>query len=207
MKSQPSPTAGPQPPEAVGTGTTGNGIGAGQTLDARLRRVEDMLAIQQLPIRYAMAVDDRDVDAWVNLFVPDVRVGDRVGRAALRDEITPMLRCFYRSIHQIVGHRVDIVDDQRATGSVYCRAEHEVSERWIVMAIRYDDEYRKVGGDWYFARRKEKHWYAADLTERPQQVDFAGWAVAGQPRLPQAQTWRTFWDGVDTAPITGSPRH
>jgi len=73
------------------------------SVTARLQRVEDMLAIGQLPIRYAMAVDERDVDAWAELFVPDVRVGAAVGRDALRENITPMLRKFYRSIYQIVG--------------------------------------------------------------------------------------------------------
>lgn len=33
-------------------------------LAQRLTRVEDTLAIQQLPIRYALALDQRNVDAW-----------------------------------------------------------------------------------------------------------------------------------------------
>ncbi|MGV0793266.1 nuclear transport factor 2 family protein [Mycolicibacterium sp. XJ1819] len=176
-----------------------------KSLEARLRYVEDMLAIGQLPIRYALAVDDRDVDGWVGLFVPDVRVGDAVGRDALREQITPLLRQFYRSIHQIVGHRVDIVDEHHATGSVYCRAEHEVGDRWVVMAIRYDDEYRKVDDEWLFHRRKEKHWYAADLTESPQQVGFEGWELAGRPNLPRSASWNAFWDSVDASPVTDSP--
>jgi hypothetical protein len=180
---------------------------AESSLDARLQRVEDMLAIQQLPIRYALAVDERDVDAWVGLFVPDVKVGrDATGRDALRENITPALRMFYRSIHQIVGHRIDIADSRNATGSVYCRAEHEVGDRWIVMAIRYDDTYQKVDGQWYFARRKEKHWYAADLTERPQQVDFDSWQpTPARPNLPHSATWQGFWEGIDTSSITTFP--
>jgi len=174
------------------------------SVTAGLQRVEDMLAIGQLPIRYAMAVDERDVDAWVELFVPDVRIGAAVGRDALRETITPMLRMFYRSIHQIVGHRIDIADDgQHGSGSVYCRAEHEVDDRWIVMAIRYDDEYRKVDGQWYFARRRENHWYAIDLTERPQDVSFDSWQpTPARPNLPHSASWRTFWDGVDTSSIS-----
>ena len=38
-----------------------------------------------------------------------------------------------------------------------------MADRWIVMAIRYDDGYRRVDGEWLFARRRERHWYAADL--------------------------------------------
>ncbi|MGZ8749023.1 MAG: nuclear transport factor 2 family protein [Mycobacterium sp.] len=178
-------------------------MSTGSSLEARVQRVEDMLAIGQLPIRYALAVDERDVDAWVDLFVPDVRVASAVGRDALRDTITGMLRMFYRSIHQIVGHRIVITDEQDASGSVYCRAEHEVGDRWVVMAIRYDDTYQKVDGQWYFARRKENHWYAADLIERPQQVDFDSWhPTPARPNLPRSASWQAFWDGVDTSPIT-----
>jgi hypothetical protein len=174
-----------------------------RSVAASLQRVEDMLAIGQLPIRYAMAVDERDVDAWVELFVPEVRVGAAVGRDALRKNITPMLRKFYRSIHQIVGHRIEITDEEHATGSVYCRAEHEVGDRWVVMAIRYDDTYQKVDGQWCFARRKENHWYAADLTERPQQVDFDSWQpTPARPNLPRSATWQAFWDGVDISSIS-----
>src|ERR1700682_4046638 len=131
-------------------------------LAARLDRIESRLAIQQLPIRYAMAVDGRDIGTWVSLFVPDVQVGrDSFGREALQAHIAPLLRTFCRSVHQICGHRIDIDRDDadQATGAVYCRAEHEVDHRWIVMAICYFDDYRRVDGEWLFARRREKHWY------------------------------------------------
>lgn len=127
-------------------------------LAKRIQRVEDTLDIQQLAVRYLMAVDERDVDAWVELFISDVRVGPRgVGREALRDLIVPQLQLFYRSMHQIVGHRIELLSADHATGAVYCRAEHEVGDRWILIAIRYDDEYRKIDGNWYFVRRTDKH--------------------------------------------------
>ena len=34
-------------------------------LRRRIDRIESMQSIQQLPIRYAIAVDSRDLDAWV----------------------------------------------------------------------------------------------------------------------------------------------
>jgi hypothetical protein len=49
------------------------------------------------------------------------------------------------------------------------------------MAIRYDDHYVKVDGQWYFARRKERHWYAAGIDEHPQLVSFDSW---GEPDVP-----------------------
>jgi hypothetical protein len=168
-----------------------------QDVGVRLDAIESRLAIGQLPIRYAMAVDGRDVDAWLGLFVPDVQVGrDQVGREALRGYIEPALRTFRRSIHQICGHRIDLDprDPDRASGATYCRAEHEVDDRWIVMAICYFDDYQRVHGEWLFRRRREQHWYAADIAQHPQAVDFQGWEGAGTPALPGAfPTWEPFW--------------
>lgn len=162
----------------------------------RLERVEARLEIGQLPIRYALAVDARDVDAWLELFIPDVQVGrDRFGREALREYIEPALQGFYRSMHQICGHQVELVDRDHARGAVYCRAEHEVRDRWIVLAVCYFDRYQRVDGEWLFVRRKERHWYSADVNERPQDVGFHGWPEgSAPPRLPaELEAWASFW--------------
>ena len=174
----------------------------------RLQRLEDIHEIEQLAVRYAMAVDDRDIDAWLELFAPDVIVGKgRRGREALREFIVPNLQQFYRSIHLISGHRVDLHTSDQATGAVYCRAEHEVGGRWIVIAIRYDDEYSKVDGRWYFTRRKDKHWYETDLPDRPQDAGFHDWASApARPCLPEpTASWTSFWDGVDITELSAAP--
>ena len=154
-------------------------------LAERVERIEAQLAIQQLPIRYAMAVDARDIDAWVNCFRPDVNMGRHgAGRDALRRYIEPQVRRFYRSVHQICGHRIELVSPDWATGAVYCRAEHEVGDQWIVMAICYFDEYARVDGEWFFSRRRERHWYAADVIQTPQSAGFAGWDGSSEPALP-----------------------
>ncbi len=50
--------------------------------------------IRQLAARYAVAVDSRDLDALVGLFVDDVRVGrSAVGRDALRASFRESLAC------------------------------------------------------------------------------------------------------------------
>lgn len=182
---------------------------------ARLACVEAQLAITQLPIRYALAVDQRDLDAWVDLFVPDVNMGRHgQGREVLREWISPRLAGFYRSIHQICGHRIDLGPvgasgaPETATGQVYCRAEHEVGDRWIVMGIRYDDVYRRVGDEWLFERRAERHWYKADVNERPQQVAFDSWVTIDKapPALPHLeQAWGGFWRALDASAVTHHP--
>lgn len=172
-----------------------------ESLEHRIERLETMAAIGQLPIRYAVAVDARDLDAWVSLFIPEVQVGrSDFGRQALRAYIEPRLRTFGRSMHQICGHRIELdpEDPDRASGLTYCRAEHEVGDRWIVMAICYFDAYQRVEGEWYFSRRRERHWYVADINEHPQAVDFDSWKRERPADLPDAfATWAPFWAGQD----------
>lgn len=169
-------------------------------MNARIDRIESTLAIQQLPIRYAMAVDGRDIEAWVNLFIEDVDCGRRgKGREVLKGFIAPTLANFYRSIHLICGHRIDFIDPDHAEGAVYCRAEHEDGDEWVNMAICYFDTYERRDGNWFFVRRKERHWYAAEDGDRPHGPNFSNWP--GQeipaPTLPaDFPSWRVFWDGV-----------
>ncbi|ONH55523.1 polyketide cyclase [Frankia sp. CcI49] len=176
-------------------------------LATRVAAIEARLDIGQLPMRYALAVDGRDVDGWVRLFVPDVRVTrETSGRDALREHISEQLSWFYRSVHQICGHRIELDSPDSARGSVYCRAELEVGDRWIVMAICYFDEYRRVEGEWLFQSRRERHWYAADVVERPQEVAFDSWPVSGlRPGLPAAfPSWDQFWRGRESEIVTSA---
>lgn len=168
-------------------------------LAARLDRIESELAIRQLPARYALAVDSRDLETLANLFVADVDNGRHgVGRDALRAWFTTVLQGFYRSMHFVCGHVVDFVDAGNATGSVYCRAEHEDGDAWVVMGIRYLDTYRRDDGVWYFVNRRLQPWYAADSLEHPQDGNsFSRWPGREhrqRMRLPhEFPTWEPFW--------------
>jgi ketosteroid isomerase-like protein len=79
-------------------------------LAARLDRIESGQEIAPLPSRYAMALDARDLDALVALFIEDVEAGAQGrGRQALKAWFDGVLRRFYRSIHLICGHRFDLL--------------------------------------------------------------------------------------------------
>src|SRR5687768_8484888 len=111
---------------------------------ARLERLESIQAIQELAHRYAQAVDARDLDTWLGLFIDDVDCGRRgKGREALRSFIEPAVRTFYRSVHHVTGHVIDFTDADSATGRCYGRAEHEVGDKWIVQACVYFDTYER----------------------------------------------------------------
>ena len=106
-----------------------NGMTDESDLARRIERLEATEAIRQLAARYALALDSRDVQTLASLFVPDVETGDgRVGREALAEWFDPILRPYATTFHFIGNHIIDLVDDDHATGVVYCRPEHEVGE-------------------------------------------------------------------------------
>jgi SnoaL-like domain len=166
----------------------------------RLDAIESRLEIAQLPVRFAAALDSRDLDAYVSLYVPDVKFqpGDRVGRDALKKTMSKRFRSFGRSIHLVSGHRIELDPDDpdRAAGSLYGRSEQEVGDRWIVMASIYSDKYRRVDGEWLFEDRAIDHWYATDINEHPQAVAYDSWWGGAASTLPgKFPTWEQFWDG------------
>jgi uncharacterized protein (TIGR02246 family) len=162
--------------------------------------VERLLAhedIRQLAARYALSLDSRDLDTLVGLFVDDVRVGrDRRGREALREMFETSLRSIGVSILQVTTHVIDVVDDDHATGHVYCSAEIEDGERWIHQAIVYADTYERRGGRWLFVRRRHELFYGAQAASNPLRQPPANWPEHhdGRGTLPERwEAWQQFW--------------
>lgn len=140
-----------------------------QALLDRIDRLESLDAIRQLPAKYALALDMRDMDAMVGLFEPDVRVGrDATGREALRAYMDRTLRSpFTGTSHHIGGHIIEFDDLDRAHGIVYSKNEHETGDEWVIMQMMYADDYIRIDGRWHFARRLPLYWYATDLNRPP----------------------------------------
>ncbi|MGZ6886915.1 MAG: nuclear transport factor 2 family protein [Acidimicrobiia bacterium] len=91
---------------------------------------------------------------------------------------------------------VDLVDEDHATGWVYCHAEIEADGRWIHQAILYEDTYERVGGVWCFVRRIHRLWYGADPGVNPLTLPPANWPEHhdGLGTVPEYfPTWRDFW--------------
>ena len=152
--------------------------------------------IRQLASRYAVALDRRDLDALVELFVDDVRVGrDTFGREALRESFAGQLRGLGPTILNVGTHQIDVVDDDHATGHVYCKGEIADGERWIHQAIRYDDEYERRAGHWLFVRRRHLLFYGAEVGVNPLGLPPANWPEHhdGLGTLPYSEpTWQRF---------------
>lgn len=159
--------------------------------------------IQQLAHRYAVALDARDLDALVALFVPDVRVGrEKRGHQALRADFDRQLRTIGVSFLQVGNHVVDFEDDSHASGIVYTRAEIQEggpeSTHWIVQLIQYHDRYEKRDARWLFVRRKHLLVYGAELGQNPVGLAPADWPAhqTGWGTVPASlPSWQRFWKG------------
>ena len=161
--------------------------------------VERLIAtdeIRQLASRYALAIDSRDLDTLVDLFVEDVRVGEERGRTALRRDFGRQLRSIGVSILFVGNHVIDFEDDRQARGVVYCRAEIQEGERWIAQAIQYRDRYERRDGRWLFVRRRHLLWYGSEQQKSPLAQPPADWprCSTGRGTIPESwETWKRFW--------------
>jgi len=161
---------------------------------ARLLAYEE---IRQLVARYAVAVDSRDLETLVGLFDEDVRVGrDRRGRGALREYFELGTRSVGVTILNVGTHLITLDADDRARGVVYCRAELQIRDRWIVQAIQYRDDYVRRNGQWFFVKRDHLLWYGRDVGTNPLGLPRADWPEhqTGWGTLPEEwPTWGEFW--------------
>lgn len=172
-------------------------------LQARISRLEAHEEIRALVAKYCTYADARDFERLAGLYVDDVRVGSERGRAALvrRSERFFTEMGYGRTIHSTCNHviRLSPTETDRATGTVYCRAEHELNGLWVVGMLQYWDEYERRDGSWLFTRRGSKIWYVADLLERPGDPDWIAHQLTPleqkgrTPDLPWAwPTWVEF---------------
>jgi ketosteroid isomerase-like protein len=154
-------------------------------------------AIRQLAHRYAVSMDAGDLDALVELFVDDVRVGrEESGREALRRNFAQQLRAVGPTILFVGNHVIEFDDADHARGVVYCKGEIQDGERWIQQAIQYRDTYERRAGRWYFVRRRHLLWYGVEAPSNPLSQAPADWPAShtGRGTLPDSlESWRSFW--------------
>ena len=141
-----------------------------------------MQEIRQLVARYALAVDARDLDALVELFVDDVNVGVYgSGRVALRRSFEESLSSVGITVLHVTTQVIDLVDAVHARRSAYCRGEVQDGARWLQQSILYSDVYRREDR-WLFVRRRHELFYGAPVGVNP----------LGLPR-PTGRSITTAW--------------
>ena len=174
-----------------------------ENLLQRIDRLESLDEIRQLPAKYSLSLDMRDLDAHVNLFAPDIRVSrEKVGRSYLKRWLDDTLRLqFTGTSHHIGNHIIEFDDPDHAHGVVYSKNEHETpredgGSEWVIMQMLYWDNYERIDGRWYFRRRLPCYWYATDLNKPPVGDNKIRWP----DRDPYEgafhelwPSWKTFW--------------
>ncbi len=171
-------------------------------------RLLAMEEIRQLAYRYAVYTDSRDIDALMELYVPDVRISPSLsGRETLKQLVNDALRRVGVTFLNVGNHVIDfdLEDPNRATGVVYCRGEIQdggpESSTWIHQAIQYHDVYERRDGRWYFgANRKHFLVYGAEHGVNPLTLPPANWpeSQTGMGTHPQANaSWQEFWADDD----------
>jgi hypothetical protein len=174
-----------------------------RTLAGRIDRLESIEEIRMLVAKYSLSLDMRDVDAHVNLFAADIRVGrERVGRVHLKAWVDSMLRDqFTGTAHHIGGHVIEFTDSDHAHGVVYSKNEHETGTDWVIMQMLYWDDYERIDGRWYFRRRLPCYWYATDLNHPPtgeRKIRWPGREPYEGSWHDLWPTWKSFWAGRQT---------
>lgn len=158
--------------------------------------------IRQLASRYAVAVDSRDLDALVALFVDDVRVGrdpqgqDLVGPGELRAAFQASLSAVGVTMLHVGTHQIDLLGPDDATGLVYCQGQVADGERWIHQSILYRDTYARRAGRWLFVRRVHELWYGQAQERHPLEQPPADWPMHadGRGTVPESfPSWEQFW--------------
>ncbi|MCD9625433.1 nuclear transport factor 2 family protein [Rhabdothermincola salaria] len=155
--------------------------------------------IRALASRYAVAIDARDIEGLVALFVDDVQVGRRrTGREALAESFRASLGAIGPSMLHVTSQVVDLVDADHATGSVYCLADVVEDHRMIRQAILYRDTYERRDGRWFFVRRIHELFYGVPRDENPLDQSPANWPERswGRGTVPESwPSWGRFWAG------------
>ena len=133
----------------------------GQSLDERLRRLEDILAIQQLFIDYGLALDAGDLETYAQLFATQgtINLGP-IGRATGRTEIKALMA---QTLEGLVGSSFHIVSSpqinvhgDRAISQVMWTVIHrdKNGQPQVTMIGKHHDELIRENGEWKIQTRK-----------------------------------------------------
>lgn len=131
----------------------------------------DRVALRDLVEAYAHGCDTRDAALLRRLFAEGatltVHYADRDAATLVfpdgADRIPAGLARYDLTFHFVGNHRVE-VDGDDATGHTYCFAHHITGTANHVMAIRYDDTYRREPDGWKFAERHLRHLWTERTT-------------------------------------------
>lgn len=175
---------------------------SGGSLEERVQRIEDRIAIQELIARYCYTLDLRDLDGMLDCFTDDVELrrsdGSFVtGKDRLREYYLDNLVGMGPTLHAPYGNLVvEFPTASTARSRHYGYAEHAVDDELVVAMMTYNHDYRREAGGWRISSRVVDFWYfcrATDLLAHYATRARYWWRGAAPAQLPMAApTWQSF---------------
>lgn len=139
-----------------------------ETIETRLKAVEDRQAIAQLRGEYCHVLDDRNWDVLADLFTEDGEFDGlaRVqGRAAIHKFFSTTVENLAEGFWHFCTNGTIHLDGDRATGRISMQYLSRKKGISYVSAGHYDDQFQRINGRWHFARRRITFYYFAPLAE------------------------------------------
>lgn len=175
--------------------------GGGTALAAALRVQLDLQALRDLAVLYARAVDDRDLDTVVAMYVPGgifERRGERAeGDTAIRAAYAASFDRYRTMLHTPHPGVVTLTGEGTACGWSHGHAELATRSTLVLASFRYEDDYRCLAGRWLFARRSVTFMYAvpadrmASSFDGVERIRWPGTAPEAADYPESSPTWHT----------------
>jgi hypothetical protein len=158
---------------------------AGMTIEQRIQALEDIEAIRKLKARYFHCCDNKDPVGVRSCFVDGKMLID-YGAVGCFDNADAMVKVFTDvgchehmvEMHHGANAQIDIVDASNARGrwSMHYFLIDTRSKVLTQLGGQYDDEYRKINGEWKVARTRfvVSSTLCLDINETSVKALFAG---------------------------------
>ena len=134
-----------------------------QSLEARLQRIDDRMAIEQLLMEYGRAVDNRDFAAFAALFADDGEwqgaQGSYHGPKEIRESMEKIFTAAAADIpkgknfHLLTNVIIDLHGDHATASSKFIFYKMNGAKPEAEVAGRYEDRLVRSGGAWKFQQR------------------------------------------------------
>ena len=131
-----------------------------QATVAKLLYLLDVEEIRTLKFKYAQLMDKLDIDGLAELFTDDAKCnfgpyGEWSGKEVIRNNyraaMADVVTAPWGSLHHICNHWVELTSETTAVGRSYLIdviAERAPDVNPVLCYALYDEEYRKVNGNW-----------------------------------------------------------
>ncbi|MDA1092570.1 MAG: nuclear transport factor 2 family protein [Acidobacteria bacterium] len=141
-----------------GASAQGSAVAVDAELLAALRDCVDKMAIKELFGRYAHAIDTGDAEGWAAVFTEDGQYelfgNTTKGRPAIAAAIAGRSGSRPHSQHRMVNHVISIDGDTAHSVCEFCVIAERQGRIDTITAGFYEDDLRRVDGQWLIARRQ-----------------------------------------------------